>query len=116
MVNQQYTLSPFTAAASLTVFTATAVGGLGSALGAVLGAALMEGSAIFLPPAWQMLPAAIGVLIVLLAFPGGVSGLWFTARDRLLERAARRREPQDGQDAAAGAGPDGAVDRAVMTR
>jgi branched-chain amino acid transport system permease protein len=124
VVNQQYTLSPFTAAASLTVFTAAAVGGLGSALGAVLGAALMEGSAIFLPPAWQMLPAAIGVLIVLLAFPGGVSGLWFTARDRLLERAGRRREPPAGHDgaaaagpdAAAGGGPDGAIDGAVMTR
>ena len=57
----------------------------------------MEGSAIFLPPSWQLLPAAFGVLIVLLAFPGGVSGLWFTARDRLLERAARRREPPTAQ-------------------
>ena len=60
VVNQQYVESPFTVTASLAVFTATAVGGLGSVVGAVAGAALVEGSAVFLPPSWQLFPAAFG--------------------------------------------------------
>ena len=75
VINQQYVESPFTETVSLAVFTATAVGGLGSVVGAVVGAALVEGSAVFLPPSWQLFPAAFGVVLVLLAFPGGVSSL-----------------------------------------
>ena len=90
VANQQYVESPFTVTASLAVFTATAVGGLGSALGAVVGAALVEGSVIFLPPSWQLFPSAFGVLIVLLAFPGGVSSLLFRGRDRFVAVIARR--------------------------
>ncbi len=93
VVNQQYVESPFTATASLAVFTATAVGGLGSVVGAVVGAALVEGSAVFLPPSWQLFPSAFGVLLVLLAFPGGVAGLVFAARDRLLDLVGRRHRP-----------------------
>ena len=88
VINQQYLESPFTATASLAVFTATAVGGLGSVVGAVAGAALVEGSAVFLPPSWQLFPAAFGVLVVLLAFPGGISSLLFGARDRLFSAIA----------------------------
>ena len=82
VANQQYVETSFAVTASLAVFTATAVGGLGSAVGAVAGAALVEGSAVFLPPSWQLFPSAFGVLLVLLAFPGG-SG-------RPLLRPARR--------------------------
>lgn len=89
-LNQQYVETPFTASQSLVVLTATAVGGLGSVFGAVVGAALVEGSAIFLPPSWQLFPAAVGVLVVLLAFPGGLSALAFGARDHLLATVARR--------------------------
>ncbi len=88
--NQQYVESPFTITASLAVFTATAVGGLGSALGAVVGGALLEGSVIFLPPSWQLFPAALGVLIVLLLFPGGVASLLYDARDWVLAKVAVR--------------------------
>jgi len=90
VVNQQYVESPFTATASLAVFTATAVGGLGSVVGAVVGAALVEGSAVFLPPSWQLFPSAFGVVIVLLAFPGGVASLIFQGRDRVLDVVGRR--------------------------
>ncbi len=90
VVNQQYVESSFTATVSLAVFTATAVGGLGSVVGAVTGAALVEGSAVFLPPSWQLFPSAFGVLLVLVAFPGGVSSLVFAGRDRLLEVVDRR--------------------------
>jgi branched-chain amino acid transport system permease protein len=90
VVNQQYVEPSYTVTVSLAVFTATAVGGLGSVIGAVAGAALVEGSTVFLPPSWQLFPAAFGVLIVLLLFPGGIAGLLFEARDRLLETVARR--------------------------
>ncbi len=90
LVNQQYIESPFTATASVAVFTATAVGGLGSVLGAISGAAVVEGSAVFLPPSWQLFPSAVGVLLVLLAFPGGIASLVLGARDRLVAVAAHR--------------------------
>jgi len=90
VVNQQYVESSFTETVSLAVFTATAVGGLGSVVGAVTGAALVEGSAVFLPPSWQLFPSAFGVLLVLLAFPGGVAGLVYRGRDRLLDIIGRR--------------------------
>jgi hypothetical protein len=73
-----------TPALGILVFTATAVGGLGAATGAVIGAALIEGSSVFLPPSWQPLPAGLGILLVLLAFPEGLSGPLFRARDRLV--------------------------------
>jgi branched-chain amino acid transport system permease protein len=94
VVDRQYSEAPFTVPISLAVFTATAVGGLGSALGAVAGAALVEGSAVFLPPSWQLFPSAAGVLIVLLAFPTGLAGLLCAARDRVLgPRIGRVAEP-----------------------
>ncbi len=121
VVNQQYVETPYDATQSLAVFTATVVGGLGSATGAIVGAVLVEGSAVFLPPSWQLFPLAAGVLIVLFAFPGGVAGLWFRARDHLAGLAARRHgltEPDgtepDGTDrparpVGAGSGPTPAV-------
>ena len=90
VVNQQYIESPFTVTASLAVFTATAVGGLGSVVGAVVGAAVIEGSVVFLPPSWQLFPAAIGILVVLIAFPEGLAGLVFIARDKFLVAMGRR--------------------------
>lgn len=109
VVNQQYTEAPFDVSASLAVFTATVVGGVGSPLGAVLGAGLVEGSAVFLPPSWQLFPSAAGVLLVLLAFPGGVAALWCAGRDKLAERLARRGARRVGQGGIpAGAGHDAA--------
>ncbi|MBV8462959.1 MAG: ABC transporter permease [Acidimicrobiales bacterium] len=90
VVNQQYEETPFLVPVSLLVFTSTAVGGLGSALGAVLGAALVEGSIAFLPPSWQLFPSGLGVLIVLIAFPGGLAGLWYDLRQRALDRLLDR--------------------------
>jgi len=90
VINQQYVESPFTVTTSLAVFTATAVGGLGSVVGAIAGAALVEGSTVFLPPSWQLFPAAFGVLFVLLLYPGGIASLLYRARDSLLAVVARR--------------------------
>jgi len=92
LVNGQYVEASyyFTPAWSIGVFTVTAVGGLGAATGAVLGAAIIEGSAVFLPPSWQSLPAGAGILLVLLAFPEGLAGPLFRSRDRAVGFIARR--------------------------
>ena len=90
LINQQYEEAPFLVPVSLVVFTSTAVGGLSSALGAVLGAVLVEGSTIFLPPSWQLFPSALGVIIVLIAFPRGLAGLCYDLRDRVVGAIARR--------------------------
>lgn len=90
-VNQAYTETPFVATESLGVFTAAVVGGLGSLGGAVLGALYLSGGTWFLPDRWQLLPSALGVLAVLLVFPGGLGGLVNRGRDALLRRLARRR-------------------------
>jgi branched-chain amino acid transport system permease protein len=90
VVNQQYEEAPFLVPVSLAVFTSTAVGGLSSALGAVLGAVLVEGSTIFLPPSWQLFPSAIGVIIVLIAFPRGLAGLCYDLRDQAVAALGRR--------------------------
>jgi branched-chain amino acid transport system permease protein len=118
VVNQQYVETSFTATVSLAVFTATAVGGLGTVVGAVVGAALVEGSAVFLPPSWQLFPSAIGVVIVLMAFPGGVASLVFGARDKLLDIVARRHGAELGLDGSVPptTSPPVMVDRLPVTR
>jgi branched-chain amino acid transport system permease protein len=103
VVNQSYQPTSFLVPASLIVFTSTAVGGLGSALGAVLGAAIVEGSTVYLPPSWQLFPAAVGVLIVLIAFPRGLAGLVYDLRDSAVAALARRHRGAAGDAAAPGA-------------
>jgi branched-chain amino acid transport system permease protein len=92
VVNQSYEEASFLVPASLIVFTSTAVGGLGSALGAVLGAAIVEGSTVFLPPSWQLFPSALGVLLVLILFPRGLSGLVEDLRDYAVAALLRRHD------------------------
>jgi len=90
VVNQSYQEASFLVPASLIVFTSTAVGGLGSALGALLGAAIVEGSIVYLPPSWQLFPSALGVLIVLILFPRGLAGVVEVLRDKAVESLQRR--------------------------
>ncbi len=90
VVNQQYEETSFLVPVSLVVFTSTTVGGLGSAFGAILGAAIVEGSTIYLPPSWQLFPSALGVLVVLILFPRGLAGLCYDLRDWALAGLARR--------------------------
>jgi branched-chain amino acid transport system permease protein len=75
---------------NLLVFTAAVVGGLGSMLGAVLGAVFLQGGRWFLPPEFQLLTTAVGVLVVLLVLPGGLGGLAYRGRDLWLRSVARR--------------------------
>jgi branched-chain amino acid transport system permease protein len=90
-INQAFTEEPFTATESIGVFTAAVVGGLGSLTGAVLGALYLNGGTWFLTDKWRLLPSAIGVLLVLMVFPGGLSNLLFRAREKGLRWLARHR-------------------------
>jgi branched-chain amino acid transport system permease protein len=75
---------------SVLVFITAVFGGLGSMLGAVLGAIVLQGGQWFLPAEWQVLASGVGVLLVLMVLPGGLSDLVFRARDDLLRRVALR--------------------------
>ena len=75
---------------NLLVFTAAVVGGLGSLVGAVLGAVFLQGGGWFLPTELQLLVTGAGVLVVLLVLPGGLGGLVFRWRDLWLRSVARR--------------------------
>lgn len=76
---------------SIAVFTAAVVGGMGSLLGAALGALYLQGGQWFLPEEFWMLSTAAGVLLVLLVLPGGLGGTVYRGRDLWLRWVARRR-------------------------
>ena len=78
-------------AQSVSVFIAAVIGGLGTPMGAVLGAVYLRGAQWILPGSWQILASAAGVLLVLIALPDGLAGAWFRSRDFLLAGVARRR-------------------------
>ncbi|HEY7917872.1 MAG TPA: ABC transporter permease [Acidimicrobiales bacterium] len=89
---QAFSPSVFGPGASFEVFTTAVVGGLGSLLGAALGAIYLQGGQWFLPGAdWQALTSAAGVLIVLMVIPTGLSDVVFRLRDRWLRSVASRR-------------------------
>ena len=82
----------FSANQSIVVFTLVVVGGLGSLSGALLGAAYYTtvSYAIQSPLAFLFVQG-IGLLIILLVFPGGLGGALYDARDAGLRWLARRR-------------------------
>jgi branched-chain amino acid transport system permease protein len=85
-LSQSFDLTSYSAAASLDVFTAAVVGGLGSLFGGVLGAVFLRGSQWFITaPEWRLLSSALGVLLVLLILPGGLASLVIKIRDRYVD-------------------------------
>ncbi len=97
-LTQSFDIVTYGPRASLDVFTAGVVGGLGSLFGGVLGAIFLRGTQWFITdPAWQFLSSAVGVLLVLLILPGGLASLVIKLRDRLVgyivAREPRRDEP-----------------------
>ncbi len=77
----------FGPAESLSLVVMTVFGGVTSILGAVLGAAWIQGIPRILGSDWGFLTSGIGLLAVLLLLPGGLASLVYTARDRLVEAA-----------------------------
>jgi branched-chain amino acid transport system permease protein len=92
-LSQSFDLASYGAGASLDVFTAAVVGGLGALFGGVLGAVFLRGSEWFITaPEWRLLSSALGVLIVLLIIPGGLASLVIKIRDRYVDVVLRRRD------------------------
>lgn len=73
----------FDPARSFDVLAFAVVGGLGSALGAGLGAAVLVAAGVLLPAPWGSVATGVGVLWVVLFVPAGVSGAVSVLRDRL---------------------------------
>lgn len=76
---------------SLAIFSMVVIGGMGSLSGALLGAIYVRGTQYFLPAAFQLFATGIGLLFLLLIFPGGLGQIMFGWRDRYLRWVARRR-------------------------
>lgn len=72
-------------------FLMVVIGGLGSIPGAILGAIYVFGAQYLLPADYGILATGIGVVVVLMFFPGGLGELAFRGRDTLLRLYASRR-------------------------
>lgn len=77
---------------SLQVFTMVVVGGLGSLSGAILGAIYVQLAMYFLDGAMQLLATGAGLLVLLMAIPGGLGEVLYRVRDRFVAALARARQ------------------------
>jgi branched-chain amino acid transport system permease protein len=81
----------FPAQASLSLFAIVVFGGLGSPVGAVLGAIFIIGLQYFvLSGAASLLATGAGILVMLVVAPGGIGQLLYGLRDAILRAIARR--------------------------
>ncbi len=68
---------------SIQVFAMVVIGGMGSLLGALLGAAYVEGVLYFLKGSMQLFATGAGLLVLLMILPEGLGGLAIRIRNRL---------------------------------
>ena len=82
----------FTPERSISVFTIAVVGGLTSLPGAVVGALAIEGIPFLLDgdQVVRLLTSSVGLLVLLVVVPGGLSEIFFRNRDTFLRWAAKR--------------------------
>ena len=101
---------------SVTVFSMVVIGGMSSIAGSLAGVALIQWLGIAAPDL-QILLTGVGLLVVLMAFPSGLAGLYERGRDILLGRLARRRgvEVSAWADDSAAIEEPVTVETAVMT-
>ena len=86
--------SLFRAGESIVVVATAIIGGLGSVAGPILGALWVRGIPQIIPEELddlvRLLTSSIGLLVLLMYFPGGLLQIIYSIRDKLLERADRR--------------------------
>ena len=89
----QFGVTSFPVETSISVVTIAVIGGLGSVIGPVLGALWVIGlpAAFGDDPNIALLTSGIGLLFLLMYFPGGLIGIVYLVRDQLLSLAARGR-------------------------
>lgn len=88
---QAFGQQSFSPEQNFAIFTMVVLGGVGSPMGAVLGALYLQGTRWFLPGEWQLLASGAGVLAILLVLPSGLGGMVLRLRDGWLGRVATRR-------------------------
>jgi ABC-type branched-subunit amino acid transport system ATPase component len=95
-------VSEFTPERSLQLVATAIIGGLGSVAGPVLGALFVRGLPVIFGDVRevQLLTSGIGLLILLMYFPGGLTQILYALRDAILGWAERRL-PQAPRPAAA---------------
>lgn len=77
---------------SITVFSYSVIGGLGSVTGALVGVLLFKyAETLTFLGIWRETINGFALLVVLLVLPGGLGQLLYDLRDRLLRRVADRR-------------------------
>jgi ABC-type branched-subunit amino acid transport system ATPase component/ABC-type branched-subunit amino acid transport system permease subunit len=88
-----YTERYFLVADSLALVALVVIGGIGSPMGAVLGSLWVVGLPAFFPDnnLVPLFTSSLGLLILLLYFPGGLMQIAYSTRDALLGWAASRR-------------------------
>ena len=93
-ITQQSAITPgtvFGPESSIQIVAIAIIGGLGSIAGPILGAVWVEGLPAFWgsnpPELVTLLTSSIGLLLLLMYFPGGLQQLVYTARDAILRRA-----------------------------
>ena len=88
----------FRASESIVVVATAIIGGLGSVAGPILGALWIRGIPQIIPEELgdlvRLLTSSIGLLVLLMYFPGGLLQIVYGIRDKLLERADRRLSPE----------------------
>ncbi len=90
--------SLFRAGESIVVVATAIIGGLGSVAGPILGALWVRGIPQALPEELddlvRLLTSSIGLLVLLMYFPGGLLQIVYSIRDKLLQRADRKLSAQ----------------------
>jgi branched-chain amino acid transport system permease protein len=84
--------NPFSAEASLRVFSIAVIGGLGSIPGAVVGTIYVFSLQYYMLPEYRFLATGFGLLAILLILPGGLGAGFAEARDAGLRWVAKRRK------------------------
>lgn len=79
---------------SLELLAMAVIGGLGSPAGALAGAGVYKGAQEVLPPPWNGLATASGVLLVVIFRPAGLSRSLIAVRDRVARALAPARPPE----------------------
>lgn len=93
LAHQQYSVrqSAFLPEHSVQIFLIAIIGGLGSVPGALTGVLYIALVNIFVQGTFgQLLASGVGVMAILLFYPGGLGGLVFAGRDAWLRRVAMR--------------------------
>lgn len=75
---------------SISIFNMVVIGGMGSPIGPLLGSVYNGFWTLFPIPALSLFSGGLGVLVILLLYPGGVSAIAYALRDAWLRRVALR--------------------------